>query len=462
MIRVPTLTPSIINNRIVSSRDLKHEEVFKICTYTMHSQTRRSFIAILVYAWVLIIHTAYTIHIVPPFPMAMPISDLVFISMLLQMLLYGMYTCLFLEASYLLIFRRKKSKVIIIMIVLNTIMWSVATTNIAMTMNKDAVRFLRQNGIENITVFDDYATPEIYLQLGLAVIWRAWLLWNQKRWILVVSSFLLLGTGVTVANMTYALSASPITPDNLFDDPKLSTWGIATMMLTTMTNLFATSLIAYRTWSHHRLLRSLTGKSGIVQLCKQNGILALLIESGVFYCCTWHFNDMTQQQLATIIIFATTNNGINLMLDVLFQLTAIYPTLIIILVSMRSTLDVAIQTFEQTCGRLSIMSPRPLPMHTSVTSPSSIEVETVACISSDNIESFPVNGEDKKLVESFTNPSLFAIQRHMHPGQENSAFDICVHAFNCVRLRLHARYPDKRLTHLKNKPRMRPNIERKR
>lgn len=39
-------------------------------------------------------------------------------------------------------------------------------------------------------------------------------------------------------------------------------------------------------------------------------------------------------------------------------------------------------------------------MYPSVTSPSSIEVETAAYISSDNLESFPVNGEDKKLGES--------------------------------------------------------------
>ncbi len=81
--------PGKTRRTLIFSRDLKHEEVLKICTYTVHSQTRRSFIAILVYAWALIIHTACTIHIVPPFPMAMPISDLVFISMLLQMLLYG-------------------------------------------------------------------------------------------------------------------------------------------------------------------------------------------------------------------------------------------------------------------------------------------------------------------------------------------------------------------------------------
>ncbi len=67
---------------------------------------------------------------------------------------------------------------------------------------------------------------------------------------------------------------------------------------------------------------------------------------------------------------------------------------------MRSTLDIAIQTFEQTRWRPLTMSPRPLPMHTSVTSPLRIEVETAAYISSDNIESFPINGEDKKLGES--------------------------------------------------------------
>lgn len=327
-------------------------------------------------------------------------SDLCFISILLQMFLYGIYACLFLEASYLLIFRKKKSRVIIIMIVLNTIMWSVATTNVVMNMYKNTTRFLRQNGFENIAIFDEYATLEIYLQLVLeginiiigdsVVIWRAWHLWNQRRWILAVSSFLLLGTGVTVANLTYALSASPITLDNLFDDPKLSAWGIATMMLTTMTNLFATFLIAYRTWSHHQLLRSLTGQSGIVRLCKQNGIFPLLIESGVFYCCTW---------LATIIIFITTSNGINLMLDIISQLTAIYPTLIIILVSMRSTLDVAIQSFEQTRLQLStgMRPPRPLLMHTSR---SSIEVHTAVYMSNDNIGTFPdnsLNSGDTKL-----------------------------------------------------------------
>ncbi|KAK0480324.1 hypothetical protein IW261DRAFT_1477340 [Armillaria novae-zelandiae] len=319
------------------------------------------------------------------------VSDLCFISMLLQMFLYGTYTCLFLEASYLLIFRKKKSRVIIIMIVLNTIMWSVATTNVVMNMYINTTRFLRQNGFENTVIFDEYAVPEIYLQLALeginivigdgVVIWRAWHLWNQRRWILVVSSILLLSTGVTVANLTFALSATTTTLENLFDDPKLSTWGIATMMLTTTTNLFATSLIAYRTWSHHRLLRSLTGKSGIVRLCKQNGIFPLLIESGVFYCCTW---------LATIIIFVTTSNGITLMLDVISQLTAIYPTLIIILVSMKSTLDIAIQSFEQTrLQPYTGMSPSPPLMHTLR---SSLEVDTAAYMPSDgNTGSFPVN-----------------------------------------------------------------------
>ncbi|PBK79821.1 hypothetical protein ARMGADRAFT_1092784 [Armillaria gallica] len=48
------------------------------------------------------------------------------------------------------------------------------------------------------------------------------------------------------------------------------------------------------------------------------------------------------------LCFLLSSNGIYIMLGMLTQLTAIYPTLIITLVCVRVTLDVAIETFEQT------------------------------------------------------------------------------------------------------------------
>ncbi len=90
----------------------------------------------------------------------------------------------------------------------------------------------------------------------------------------------------------------------VFDNPTLSTWAIAFISSTLTTNLWATSLVAYRTWyvscllkffseftsvsrSHNKFIRSITGETLMTRFRRQNGILAILIESGVFYACTW-------------------------------------------------------------------------------------------------------------------------------------------------------------------------------
>ncbi|KAK0470075.1 uncharacterized protein EV420DRAFT_88900 [Desarmillaria tabescens] len=117
-----------------------------------------------------------------------------------------------------------------------------------------------------------------------------------------------------------------------------SAWAISAMILTLTTNVFATTLIAYRAWTHRRLIRSLTSGTLAIQVSGQIGILAFLIESGTMYCCTW---------FAMIFVFAFVNSGVYIMIDMLAQLSAIYPTLIITLVCLGSTLDDSIQTFEQ-------------------------------------------------------------------------------------------------------------------
>ncbi|KAK0470049.1 uncharacterized protein EV420DRAFT_86533 [Desarmillaria tabescens] len=290
--------------------------------------------------------------------MALSVSDAVFFSVAIELLLYGVYTCLFFGSSYLLIFKKKKTKVIFAMIALNITMWSVATTHAAVSLHEKFWGFLRKNGAENTAVFEDYTAPRIYSQLALdcvnfvlgdgVVIWRAWILWNRNRWILFVSLILLFSTLGTGATVTYALGSCLKTVGSLSGCPALAACGTAAMILIVTTNLWTTSLIAYRTWTHYRLIRTLTGESLVARFCKQNGILTFLIESGICYCCSW--------------VFVSTDNGIFIMLGVLAQLTAIYPTLIITLVCLRSTLDVAIETFEQTYRS---QKPEAMPMQAS-------------------------------------------------------------------------------------------------
>ncbi|KAK0209265.1 hypothetical protein DFS33DRAFT_1380755 [Desarmillaria ectypa] len=201
---------------------------------------------------------------------------------------------------------------------------------------------------DNPTVWEDNASPNIYSQILLEgvniiigdgiVIWRAWVLWGRKWWVIFTSGTLLT---VTLAAAIGIIRAFTMAPPGItvFDNPTLSTWAITFISSTLTTNLWATSLVAYRAWSHNKFIQSVTGETLMTRFRRQNGILAILIESGVFYSCTW---------LVAIITFLCGTNGIYPVIDILSQLTAVYPTLIITLVCLRSTLDVAIETFQQT------------------------------------------------------------------------------------------------------------------
>ncbi|KAK0235604.1 hypothetical protein EDD85DRAFT_608495 [Armillaria nabsnona] len=99
----------------------------------------------------------------------------------------------------------------------------------------------------------------------------------------------------------------------------------------------------------------------MVRLGRQNGILAILIESGVLYSCSWFI---------AIVIILCGNNGVYIIIDMLSQLTTLYPTLIMTLVCLRSTLDVAMETFRQTTqsGQPAQWAVRPNPDANSTTS----------------------------------------------------------------------------------------------
>ncbi|KAK0213907.1 hypothetical protein IW262DRAFT_1466469 [Armillaria fumosa] len=280
--------------------------------------------------------------------MSLPVPQAVFISLALEIFLYGIYSCLFVGSTYLLLFRRKKTKVIIAMTVLNIIMWLMSTGHVTLNFEKTFREFFWENGFQDSSVLEDDANPVVLSQLVMECIefiigdgivtWRAWVLWNHDRRILYASSTLILGSVVT-GIMLFQTLASSSKPISIYRDGGTSTWTTTAMILTLTTNAFATILIGYRAWVHRRQIRSLTGVSyHAAQVCGKIDILALLIESGALYCCTW---------CAMIFVFVFVNSGVYLMINMLAQLSSIYPTLIITLVCLGSTLDVSIQTFHQ-------------------------------------------------------------------------------------------------------------------
>ncbi|KAK0480338.1 hypothetical protein IW261DRAFT_1564060 [Armillaria novae-zelandiae] len=330
--------------------------------------------------------------------MTLSVSDASFIALAIEMILYGMYTCLFAGSLYLLIFKRKKSNVIISMIILNILMWSVSTAHAGVSFDEKFTGFLREDGAHNPFVFENNGAPRVLSQLTLEcvnfmfgdgiILWRAWVLWKCDRRILCMSVILLLITLGMGCGLGYTLSHPPEPfVNNESRNPTAVIWGACAMISTMITNVCATSLIAYRIWAHHRLIRSLTGESLADQFSKQNSILIFLIESGMLYVCTW---------FAAVLTYILSSSGIYIMLGMLAQLTAIYPTLIITLVCVRATLDVAMETFEQTRMSQHFVAASGPRRHPSIQMRTRIGIETMTYMSAENIEYSAINTSASK------------------------------------------------------------------
>jgi len=155
------------------------------------------------------------------------------------------------------------------------------------------------------------------------VLWRAWVLWNRSFLLFIPPLIALMCTFVTsVAAATYFYkgasehSAHYITMSRYFG---WSIWGFSVG-----TNLWATGLIFIRTWQHRRFLRSLMGKATIATNTEK--ALAFLVESGALYLCIWAaYITATLTGLKGRLLFNTT----------IVQLVGIYPTTIVVVVTMR-------------------------------------------------------------------------------------------------------------------------------
>ncbi|KAI0318154.1 hypothetical protein OF83DRAFT_1036137, partial [Amylostereum chailletii] len=105
------------------------------------------------------------------------------------------------------------------------------------------------------------------------VLSRAWILWSHNRYIKAMSAAFLLCTLGSLPQIQPSVTVS--------DDPL----GAAAFVFSLATNLWSTSLVAYKAWMHRRDLKEYI-QSGNTRTQIQK-ILELLVESGAIYCMLW-------------------------------------------------------------------------------------------------------------------------------------------------------------------------------
>ncbi|KAG7092149.1 hypothetical protein E1B28_008520 [Marasmius oreades] len=184
------------------------------------------------------------------------------------------------------------------------------------------------------------STRELNLELRLAsnilmrinfllgdviVVWRTWVVWEHSLKVRLLLAVCMLGTiGAIIGNGTKAAL------DLVRETPAPSTLSLVLTLPPLITNLVATLLIGLKVRNYRKHIKSrLTSRTSKAST-RTEEVLILLVESGFLYCAVW--------LLILIAGFDVMTSATNvLILGIAVSLTGIYPTFIVIMVSLEKS-----------------------------------------------------------------------------------------------------------------------------
>ncbi|GLB44416.1 hypothetical protein LshimejAT787_1700430 [Lyophyllum shimeji] len=172
----------------------------------------------------------------------------------------------------------------------------------------------------------------IYISDGI-VVWRAWVLFSEERWMMMLPAMLLLASIATgLAYLALMSSLSAFIAVQLRQATITLNLVTANLALSFATNVVATLMILYRLWRHRRIVgvKALGAPSAVQK------VLVTLVESGAFYCAV---------QLPRVILYASPVKPYTpryyvtqVILTIASMLTSMYPTMVIVLVNQHRTM----------------------------------------------------------------------------------------------------------------------------
>ncbi|KAJ7330303.1 hypothetical protein DFH08DRAFT_311966 [Mycena albidolilacea] len=167
-----------------------------------------------------------------------------------------------------------------------------------------------------------------YLMSDAIVVWRAWLLYHDNLKVRILLGLCLLGS--LVGATTHMTFGTLWLYGNLKLDPSGSRALIMVLPLL-VTNVVATSLMTYKVWQYRQQIKAQLDLPKD-KTTKVERILVILTESGTIYCLIWIpflYTSLTNQGEDTI--------GYKIVANIIPQLSAIYPIVIVLLVSLDRT-----------------------------------------------------------------------------------------------------------------------------
>ncbi|KAF8060812.1 hypothetical protein FPV67DRAFT_1511653 [Lyophyllum atratum] len=274
----------------------------------------------------------------------------------MKILLLGVFICLFSRSASILVSRglalrptRIMFTITLASFVLVTMYWVSRVGGYAMqikeilvnsfgTLDDAKVARADQKG-EALALVGNWAAQLLLIISDCTVIWRAWVLYPERRWIMIAPCALLVGTiGTSLACLVLLFTESAHTFGGLQTSPRIAYVFDASLALSLATNAVSTLLILYKLWAHFRLFGPSMGitRNSTSPVLR---VMLVLVESGFAYCSLQamllilEFIPITDFPLYTVDLFLISSSQ---------MITAMYPVIIVVVVSHKRSM---VETF---------------------------------------------------------------------------------------------------------------------
>ncbi|KAJ3887703.1 hypothetical protein GG344DRAFT_80467 [Lentinula edodes] len=250
---------------------------------------------------------------------------------------YGIYTVLAIIAAYILFQQGLRySLARSVLFILNVAMFVGQTGNLVAVIVSE-LKILRALGetfynptqaLEHWEVAIVVFSRMNYLLSDAIVIWRAWILYDDRLYLRILLILCGLGSLIGVS-LDSAFVLKQAFSNGTGEATALTKIRVLMPVMLLITNFIATSIIAFKVWEYRRSIKINLGNQKRKTSVEQ--VLILLLETGLVYCACW---------IVTIISLtpgALSFMGQNVFATMYPNLTAIYPTLVIIFVAARKS-----------------------------------------------------------------------------------------------------------------------------
>ncbi|KAG7444135.1 uncharacterized protein BT62DRAFT_934310 [Guyanagaster necrorhizus] len=256
---------------------------------------------------------------------AISLDEANFLALVFEALLYGSFTVLFIAAIYIIF--QKRSGINIKLLSTVVAIWVLSTVHLIIDIIRAIEAFVELERGGALQYYLDLSNPlqaaktAIYVTLTLVgdgfVIYRCFIVWNRKWYIVPGPLLLLCGTAVGGFGATVAFSRAA--PGAEVFLPNIVPWITSFISMTLSTNVVCTSLITYRILSIQRAVR------GVIQVNLGHSALMMVVESAAVYSAS---------VLSLMITYTLGSNAQYTVLDLTSPLIGITFTVIILRVSL--------------------------------------------------------------------------------------------------------------------------------